>query len=163
MKKIFALAASLVLIIVSANSQTEKKEPPPPPPKPKDENVKFAPPKIVKDEEVSSSTKTKTEKSKEKTPPKVDITKFTPPKIVKDEEVQVPPVIIAQGEIADEFYKKYPSVSEVSRQDNTITIKKKGGKTEKYDLNSREGNKIFKEKYGESPIPPPPPPPKKVS
>ena len=30
MKKIFAVAASLILVVVSANSQTLKKEPPPP-------------------------------------------------------------------------------------------------------------------------------------
>ena len=44
MKKILAVAASLILVVVSANSQSEKKEPPPPPPKPKEEKVKFTPP-----------------------------------------------------------------------------------------------------------------------
>ena len=166
MKKILAVAASLILVVVSANSQSEKKEPPPPPPpKQIDEKVKFTPPKIVKDEEVNSSTKTKTEKSKETTPPKVDITKFTPPKIVKDEEVQMKelPVITVNGKLADDFYKRNPSVSDISRQGNIITLKRNDGTTEKYDMNKKEEHKSFTEKYGVSPIPPPPPPPKKIS
>ena len=134
MKKILAVTASLILVVVSANSQSEKKEPPsPPPPKQIDEKVKFTPPKIVKDEEVNSSTKTKTEKSKEKTPPKGDITKFTPPKIVKDEEVQMKelPVITVNGKLADDFYKRNPCVSDISRQGNIITLKMNDGTTEK--------------------------------
>jgi len=132
MKKILGIAASLILVIVSANAQSEKKAPPPPPPKSKDEIVKFAPPRIVKDEEVPV-----------KVPP--------PP----------PPKIII--EMADEFYTRNPSVAEVSRQGNIITFKMKDGTKEKYDLNKKEEDKSFTEKYGASPIPPPPPPPKKVS
>jgi hypothetical protein len=128
MKKIFGLAASLILVIVSANAQTEKKDPPPPPPKPKDEVVKFTPPKIVKDEEVQV-----------KAPP-------PPPKIII--------------EMADEFYTRNPSVAEISRQGNIITLKMKDGTKEKYDMNKKEEGKSFTEKYGVSSIPPPP---KKVS
>ena len=147
MKKICAVAASLILVIVSANSQSEKKEPPPPPPKPKDEVVKFTPPKIVKDEEVQV-----------KAPP-------PPPKIIIDENVQVkePPVVTVKGKMADDFYTRNPSVAGISRQGNIITLKMKDGTKEKYDMNKNEEDKSFTEKYGVSPIPPPPPPPKKVS
>jgi len=120
MKKIFSLAASLILVIVSANAQSEKKEPPPPPP---------------------------------------------PPKIIIDEKVQVkePPVITIKGKMADDFYKRNPSVAEISRQGNLITLKRKDGSKEKYDMSKKEEDKSFTEKYGVSPIPPPPPPPKKIS
>ena len=91
-------------------------------------------------------------------PPKKEVVKFKPPVIVKDSELKDQPVITVSGKKADEFYKKNPSVSEISRQGNMITIKKKDGKDEKYDLGSKEGSRIFKEKYGESPIAPPPPP-----
>ena len=131
MKKIFALAASLVLVIVSANSQSEKKEPPPPPPKPKKEVVKFEPPKIVADEESNTA------KPKE------------------------PPVVTVKGKLADDFYERNPSVSDISRQGNIISLKKKDGTIEKYDMNKKEEDKSFTEKYGVSPIPPPPPPPPK--
>ena len=133
MKKIFALAASLVLVIVSANSQSEKKEPPPPPPKPKKEVVKFEPPKIVADEEINTA------KPKE------------------------PPVVTVKGKVADDFYERNPTVSAISSQGNIISLKKKDGTIEKYDMNKKEEGKSFTEKYGVSPIPPPPPPPKKVS
>ena len=134
MKKIFALAASLVLVIVSANSQSEKKEPPPPPPKPKKEVMKFEPPKIVVDEEVNAT------KSKE------------------------PPVVTVKGKVADDFYERNPSVSDISSQGSIISLKKKDGTIEKYDMSKKEEDKTFTEKYGVSPIPPlPPPPPKKVS
>jgi len=99
--------------------------------------------------------------------PKDEVVKLTPPKIVKDEEVQVkappppPPKIII--EMADEFYTRNPSVAEISRQGNIITLKMKDGTKEKYEMNKKEEDKSFTEKYGASPIPPPPPPPKKVS
>lgn len=50
MKKIMI---PLVLLVIGSttNAQSGKKEPPPPP-KPKEEIVKFTPPKIVKDEEI---------------------------------------------------------------------------------------------------------------
>ena len=156
MKKIFAIAASLILVVVSANSQSEKKEPPPPPPKPKEE-VKY---KIVKDEKVQVPD----EKVQAIKPPppksKNEIVKFTPPKIVKDEEVQVKevPVITIKGERADDFYKRNPTISEISRKGNIITLKMKNGTTEKYDMSKKEEDKSFTEKYGVSPIPPPPPP-----
>jgi len=143
MKKTLAVAASLILGVVSANSQSEKKEPPPPPPKPKEE-VKY---KIVKDEKI----------------------KTTSP-IIIDEKVNVskplePPVITVKGKGADDFYKRNPTVSGISRQGSIITIKNKDGTIEKYDMNKKEEDKSFTEKYGVSPIPPPPPPPifKRVS
>ena len=144
MKKILGIAASLILVIVSANAQSEKKEPPPPP-KPKDEIVKFTPPKIVKDEEVQV-----------KAPP------LAPPKIIIDEKIQVkePPVVTVKGKMADEFYTRNPSVAEISRQGNIITLKLKDGTKENYDMNKKEEDKSFTEKYGASPIPPPP---KKIS
>ena len=119
MKKIFCLAASLILVIVSANAQSEKKEPPPPP----------------------------------------------PPKNIIDEKVQVkePPVVTVKGKMADEFYTRNPSVAGISRHGNIIMLKMKDGTNEKYDMNKKEEDKSFTEKYGASPIPPPPPPPKKVS
>ena len=54
MKKIFI---PLVLVVIGASSQAQslKKPPPPPPPKPKNEVVKFLPPKIVIDEKVDVS------------------------------------------------------------------------------------------------------------
>ena len=95
-----------------------------------------------------------------------------PPKVIMDEKVKVkkidgeianePPVITIRGEKADEFYKRNPSVAGISRQENVITIKKKDGKSEKYDMSKNEDAKRFTEKYGVSPIPPPPPPPKVV-
>jgi hypothetical protein len=140
MKKIFAVAASLILVVVSANSQSEKKDPPPPPPKPKEE-VKY------KEEKVKNTS---------------------PPVVVIDEKVNAgkplePPVVTVKGKKADDFYKRNPTVSRISRQGSVIWIKKKDGTTEKYDMNKKEEDKSFTEKYGVSPIPPPPPPPKKVS
>jgi len=116
MKKIFGIAASLILVIVSANAQTEKKEPPPPPPKPA----------TIIDEKI---------------------------------KVQEPPVITIKGKMADEFYKRNPSVVEISRKGSIITLKKKGGTEEKYNMSKKEEDKSFTEQYGVSPIPPPPPPP----
>jgi len=119
MKKIFGIAASLILVIVSVNAQSEKKEPPPPP----------------------------------------------PPKIIVDEKIQIdePPIVTLKGKMVDDFYTRNPSVAEISRQGNIITLKMKDGTKEKYDMNKKEEDKSFIEKYGASPIPPPPPPPKKVS
>lgn len=135
MKKILAVAASLILVVVSANSQSEKKEPAPPPP----------PPKIVKEEKVINTSPT-----------------------VIDEKVNAskpsePPVVTVKGKEADDFYKRNQTVSGISRQGSVITIQKKDGTTEKYDMNKKEEDKNFTEKYGVSPVPPPPPPPKKVS
>ena len=112
-----------------------------------DEVVKLTPPKIVKDEEVEV-----------KAPP-------PPPKIIIDEKVQTnePPVVTAKGKMADEFYTRNPWVKEISRQGNIITLKMKDGTKEKYDMNKKEENKSFTEKYDVSPILPPPPPSKKVS
>ena len=142
MKKIFTLAASLILVVVSANSQSEKKEPPPPPPKPIEE-VKY---KIVKDEKVKNTS-----------PNVIDV------KVNASKPLE-PPVLTVKGKEADDFYKRNPTVSGISRHGNVITIKKKDGTIEKYDMNKKEEYKNFTEKYGVSPIPPPPPPPpKKVS
>src|SRR5689334_13352556 len=122
MKKVFAVAASLILIVISANAQTDKKKtPPPPPPKPKEE-VRYD--------------------------------------VVKEEKTE-PPVLTVQGNGADEFYKRNPTVADISRKGSVITIKKKDGTIEKYDMNKKEEDKSFTEKYGAWPIPPPPPPPKK--
>jgi len=140
MKKIFAVAASLILVVVAANSQSEKKEPPPPPPKPKEE-VKY---KVV-EEMVKSTSPTVIEET------------------VNASKPLEPPVVTVKGKGADDFYKRNPTVSGISRKGSVITIKKKDGMTEKYDMNKKEEDKSFTEKYGVSPIPPPPPPPKKVS
>ena len=74
--------------------------------------------------------------------------------VVKSE----PPKIKVSGPLDDDFYKRNPSVSNFSRQNNIITLKKKDGTIEKYDMNSMEEDKNFTEKYGVSPILPPPPP-----
>ena len=97
--------------------------------------------------------------------PKDEIVKFTPPKIVKDEEVQVKdaPIITIKGKEADVFYKRNPSVVDISRQGNIVILKMKDGRIEKYDMSKKEEDKSFTEQYGVSPIPPPPPPPKKKS
>ena len=79
-------------------------------------------------------------------------------KLVKDEKVKVPPVITVSGTMAEEFYKRNPTVSEISRQGNIISLKMKDGTTEKYDMSKKDEDKSFTEKYGSSPIPPPPPP-----
>ena len=83
-------------------------------------------------------------------------------KIVEDKVVKEPPVITVKGKIADDFYKRNPTVAEISRQGNIITLKKKDGTEEKYDLSKKEEEENFNDKYGASPIPPPPPPPKKI-
>ena len=140
MKKILAVAASLILVVVSAKSQAEKKEPPPPPPKPK-QQVKYT---IVKEEKVK------------KTPPTVIEEKVNASKPLE------PPVVIVKGKEADDFYKRNPTVSGISKQGSVLAIKKKDGTTEKYDMNKNEESKSFTKKYGVSPIPPPPPPPKVV-
>src|SRR5215204_2461663 len=93
--------------------------------------------------------------------------KFEPPKIVIDEVVNVnkpkePPVIKVSGQIADDFYKRNSSVSDISRRGNIISLKKKDGATERYDMSKKEEDKSFTEKYGVSLIPPPPPPKQKT-
>jgi len=84
-------------------------------------------------------------------PPKVDITKFKPP------------VIIAKGDKADDFYRRNPSVMEISRQGNIILLKMKDGTRQEYHVNKQDEIKSFTDQYGESPLPPPPPPPKKIN
>ena len=78
-------------------------------------------------------------------PPKVNISKFQPPVI--DENLK-------------EFYVRNPSISDIARQGNIITLKKKDGTMEQYDMNKKEEDRRFTELYGVSPIPQPPPPPK---
>jgi len=86
-----------------------------------------------------------------------------PPPQPKDEVVKSePPNIKVSGQLDDDFYKRNPSVSDFSRQGNVISLKKKDGTIEKYDISKKEEDKSFTEKYGVSPIPPPPPPPKVV-
>jgi hypothetical protein len=105
------------------------------------------------------SAKSQSEKKEPPPPPpkpKQEV-KYT---IVKEEK---PPVVIVKGKEADNFYKRNPTVSDISRQGSLITIKKKDGTTEKYDMNKKEERKSFTEKYGLSPTPPPPPPPKVVT
>ncbi len=121
----------LFVVGITNNAQSTKKEPPPPPPKPMGETVKFEPPKIIIDEEVNAS------KPKE------------------------PPVVRVRGKIVDDFYNRNPSVTDISSQGNIISLKKKDGTIEKYDMSKKEEDKIFTEQYGVSPIPPPPPPPPK--
>jgi hypothetical protein len=65
-------------------------------------------------------------------------------------------VVTVKGKGADDFYKRNPTVSGISRQVSIISIKKKDGTTEKYDMNKKEDDKSFTEKYGVSLIPPPP-------
>jgi hypothetical protein len=79
-------------------------------------------------------------------PPKVNTSKFKPP------------VITAEGKLANTFYKRNPSVANFSRQGNKMTIKLKNGHVEKYDLDKKDEKKNFTNKYGESPIPAPPKP-----
>lgn len=82
---------------------------------------------------------------------------------IKDEKEKTQPVVKVKGKMADEFYEKNPSISDISRQGNVITLKMKDGTTEKYDMSKKEEDKNFTDKYGRSPIPPPPPPkPKEV-
>lgn len=92
-------------------------------------------------------------------PPKPEeVVTLKPPVIVKEGELS-PPVITVRGKMADEFYQRNPTVSEISRRANIIKITKKDGTIEKYDMSKEEGDKDFTEKYGRSPIPDPPPPP----
>lgn len=91
-----------------------------------------------------------------------------PPITVIEEKVKVekvnykvikkPPVVTVKGKMADEFYKRNPSVEGISRQENIVSVKKKDGAMEQYDMSKKEEDKNFTEKYGTSPIPPPPPP-----
>ncbi len=118
----------LVLLVVGITSNAQSAKKDPPPPPPMGETVKFDPPKIVKDEEDNVS------KPKE------------------------PPVIKASGQVADDFYKRNPSVFDISSKGNVISLKKKDGTTEKYNMSKKEEDKSFTEKYGASPILPPPPP-----
>jgi hypothetical protein len=120
----------LLVIGITSNAQTEKKEPPPPPPKPKNEVVKAEPPKIIIDE------------------------------VINVKRTKEPPVIKVSGKTADDFYKLNPSVSEISRQGNILSLKMKDGTIEKYDMSKKEEDKSFTEKYGVPPMPPPPPKPK---
>ena len=85
--------------------------------------------------------------------------KKEPPPQPKNEIVKSePPKVKVTGPLDDDFYKRNPSVSNFSRQGNIISLKKKDGTTEKYDMNKKEEEESFTEKYGVSSIPPPPPP-----
>lgn len=115
---------------------------------------------------VSISASAQSEKKEPPPPP-------PPPKVIMDEKAKVkkideetvtgPPVITIRGEKADQFYKRNPSVAGISRQENVITITKKDGTREKYDMGKKEDDQSFTDRYGVSPIPPPPPPPKPKS
>ena len=103
------------------------------------------------------SANSQSEKKEPPPPPKVIIDEKMKVKENEEEIVMEPPVITIRGEMADKFYKRNPSVAGISRQGNVITLKKKDGTTEKYDMTKKEEDKAFTEKYGVSPIPPPPP------
>lgn len=134
MRKIFlVLVVSFFIASVTINAQSEKKEPPP---KPKEEKINIPPPKVVK----------------------AGVEKPAPPLVIKEEQTKQPPIITVKGKSADEFYARNPSVSDISRQGNIITLKKKDGTTERYDMTTKDDDKSFTGKYGQSPIPPPPPP-----
>lgn len=94
--------------------------------------------------------------------PKNEKVKSTQPEIIYDEKINTAnpddPVITIRGKKADEFYEKNPTVSDISRKGSVITIKKKDGSVEKYDMSKKEEDKNFTDKYEGSPIPPPPPP-----
>jgi len=81
-----------------------------------------------------------------------------PPKPMNEVVKSEPQKIKASEPLDDDFYKRNPSVSNFSRQGNIITLKKKDGKIEKYDMSKEEEDISFTEKYGVSSIPPPPPP-----
>lgn len=92
-------------------------------------------------------------------PPKPEeVGKAKPPINVKEGESKTPPVITVKGQLADEFYERNPTVSEISGRASIIMIKKKDGTTENYDMSKKEEAKNFTDQYGRSPIPPPPPP-----
>jgi hypothetical protein len=132
MKKTLTGLIAVVIISAAAYAQSEKQiKPPPPPPPPKIEKKELPPP-----------------------PP-------PPTNTLIDEKIKVeePPVIIIKGKMANEFYNRNPSVTEISRKGNIITLKKKDGTEEKYDMSNKEEDKSFTDKYGVSPIPLPPPPP----
>lgn len=100
---------------------------------------------------VSANAQTEKKDPPPPPPPNVDLTKFTPP------------IIIAKGEKADDFYNRNPSVKEISRQGNKIILKLKDGTKQEYNVNNKDEIKGFTDEYGESPLPPPPTaPPKKV-
>ena len=182
MKKLFVFASSLILVVVAANAQEDKKDPPPPPPKPTEEKV---PPVItlsvnnefyeqnptvseisrqgniitikLKDGSTEKYDMSKKEEDRSFTekygrspippppPPKVNLTKFKPP------------IIIAKGEKADDFYERNPSVKEISKQANTITLKMKDGSRREYNVNNKDEMKSFADQYGESSFSSPPP------
>jgi len=95
---------------------------------------------------VSGNSQTTKKETPPPPPPKVDIKKF------------VHPIVTVKGKMADDFYERNPSVTEILRQGNVVILKKKDGTSEKYDLSKKDQDKNFTEKYGVSPIPPPPPP-----
>jgi hypothetical protein len=132
MKKTLTGLIAVVIISAAVYAQSEKQiKPPPPPPPPKIEKKELPPP-----------------------PP-------PPTNTIIDEKIKVnePPVITVKGKMADEFYKQNPSITDISRKGNIITLIKKDGTVEKYDMSKKEEDKSFTNKYGVSPIPPPPPPP----
>ena len=81
-----------------------------------------------------------------------------PPQPMNEVVKSEPQKIKASEPLDDDFYKRNPSVSNFSRQGNIITLKKKDGKIEKYDMSKEEEDISFTEKYEVSSIPPPPPP-----
>jgi hypothetical protein len=80
-------------------------------------------------------------------PPQVEITKITTPSKVK------------QQKETDQFYKRNPSVKQISREGNITTVTTKDGRQETYNFDNEEEVKAFTTKYGTPPFPPPPPPP----
>lgn len=84
-----------------------------------------------------------------------------PPPIKVDNVKFKPPQMTETAKPSNVFYKRNPSVANLSWQGpHQITIKLKNGKQEEYDLRNGLQKKKFVDKYGNPPIPPPPPPPK---
>jgi hypothetical protein len=78
-----------------------------------------------------------------------------PPKVVGT--IPPPPVVTVQDKQIHEFYKRNPSVTNISRQGTVVTITLKEKTKEKYDLARPSEASGFENKYGECPVPPPPP------
>jgi hypothetical protein len=95
------------------------------------------------------SANSQSEKKEPPPPPKPETVKFDPPRLI-------------DKELLHDFYRRNPSVAQITSERHVTTLKMKDGTTERYDMRKKEDDENFTKKYGVSPIPPPPPP-KKVS